>query len=113
MSTVTETLAPVEIWEVMLDDATIKFFEPLVLQPVREHDDEEDEPSETEYLSVRLPKLNIDVFAASHSELVDWVKSDIRKMWEHFVRQDDAKLSNSALILKRNYLAVAEEVSNG
>ncbi|MGL4943953.1 MAG: hypothetical protein ACRC46_12280 [Thermoguttaceae bacterium] len=112
MSTTINTLAPIEIWEVSLDDATIKFFQPLIVEPVRELDDPND-PCEATHLSVRLPKLNIDVFAPTHSELIGWVKSDIRTMWNHFVRKDDAKLNPDAIAVKRNYLAIAEEVSNG
>jgi len=41
-----DLLAPVEIWEVLLDESTIKFHQPLVLTPTWLPDDPE-EPSDT------------------------------------------------------------------
>ena len=111
MSQTTETalLAPFEIWEVMLDNSSIKFHEPLILTPSWVPDDP-DEPDENEYLQIIYPKLNIDVCAETRDELLDWVRSEIFMNWKNFVSKEDSQLIPSTLALKRRYLAVAEVV---
>jgi len=103
-------LAPFEIWEVMLDNSTIKFYEPLVLTPVPLPDDpdEPSRPGENNYVLIERPDLNISVFANTRDELEEFVCSEIRFVWQHFVQADDAKLNVETLAIKKTYLALAE-----
>ena len=104
-----ELLAPFEIWEVLLDNATIKFHAPLVLQPEWLPDDP-DEPSEQKYLCVERPDLNISVFADNRDDLYEFVHSEIRFIWEHFVQADDSQLNRDTKAIKQVYLKLAEVV---
>ena len=105
----TAQLAPFEIWEVPFGNATIKFFEPLVLMPTLVPDDP-DEPDDNEYLQVVCPELNIDVFAENHDDLLGCVLSDLRFIWKHIVSQSDDRLDTKSLAIKRNHLAIAEVI---
>lgn len=107
-----DLLAPFEIWEVMLDNSTIKFHQPLVLQPEWLPDDP-DEPDENEYPSVKCPELNIDVFGEDFDDLAEAVHSTIRFVWEHIVLARDTQLDREGRAIKRRYLAIAEEVIDG
>ena len=102
-------LAPLEIWEVPYDNATIKFHQPLLLTPTRMPLDP-DEPGNVEYLQIIYPKLEIDVCAENRDELLAWVHSEILMNWRLFVSQDDSRLNSDTLAIKRRYLAVAEVV---
>ena len=106
-------LAPIEIWEVPLDDRTaIKFNEPLILKPtpVPEDPEEPSEPGETKYLLVEYPELNISTFADNRDDLLEFVKSDIRFAWRHIVQVSPAELDREMSQIKSNYLCLAEEV---
>ncbi len=105
-------LAPFEIWEVMLDNSTIKFHKPLVLQPEWLPDDP-DEPDENEYPTVKCPELNIDVFAEDFDDLIEFVHSDIRFVWKHIVQAPDTQLDRESRAIKRRWLNLAEEVIDG
>jgi len=105
----TALLVSVEIWEVMLDNSTIKFHKPLVLTPTLMPDDP-DEPEDTEYLQVDDPKLAISSFGMDIEELESAIRSDIRFAWRHFVLADDSQLTPDAKAIKENYLAIAEAV---
>jgi len=102
-------LAPFEIWEVPLDDSTIKFHEPLILTPAWMPSDP-DEPDDNEYLQVVCPELEIDVCAESREDLLEWIRSDIFMNWKHFVSKEDSELNRQTLSLKRKYLSLAEVV---
>jgi len=107
----TDVLAPFEIWSVTLDDnTTIKFHEPLMLTPTWMPDDP-DEPDDNEYLQVIYPELEIDVCAESRDELLEWIHSDVRMNWRHFVSKDDSELNPQTLSIKRKYLSVAEVIN--
>jgi hypothetical protein len=110
-----DVLAPVEIWEVMLDHSTIKFHQPLVLTPTRmlRDSDEPDEVEEVEYMEVEMPKLGISAFGEDRRELLSVIRGDIRMAWKYIVCVEDEKLSTSNLAVKRNYLAIAEEIIDG
>ena len=108
-TTKTALLAPLEIWEVSLDDATIKFHQPLVLTPTWMADDP-DEPSNDEYLQIICPELNIDVWGKDRDDLLEAVMMDIRFVWNHIVLEADEKLDAPSKIIKRNHLAIAEAV---
>ena len=103
------TLAPFEIWEVLLDDSTIKFHEPLVLEPYWLEDDSDD-PDENEYLAVEHPELAISSYGINYDELVSAVQSDIRFAWKHFVQTDDTQLTADARAIKDYYLSIAEVI---
>ncbi len=113
MTTITaalDLLAPFEIWEIPLDNgAYIKFFEPLVLQPEWMPDDSE-EPSDEKYLEVEVPELGISAWGKNRKELWSSVKGDILMLWTRWVQNDDSNLSVETQAVKRNYLAIAEEI---
>jgi hypothetical protein len=109
-ATDTDVLAPFEIWQVMLDDKTaIKFHEPLMLTPTRMPNDP-DEWDDNEYLQIICPELEIDVCAESRDELLEWIRSDVRMNWKHFVSKDDSELNPQTLSIKRKYLSMAEVI---
>jgi hypothetical protein len=105
----TTSFAPLEIWEVLLDNATVKFHQPLILTPTLMPDDPE-EPDDEEYLQIICPELNIDVWAENQEDLLEIVHSEIRFVWKHIVLQDDGKLDAKSKTIKRNHLALAEVV---
>ena len=105
----TDVLAPFEIWEVPFGDKTIKFNEPLMLNPsITPHDEEE--PGDEEYLDVICEELSIDVFADNRDELLEAVHSNIRMNWKHFVCEQDNQLSPQMQAVKRQFLTIAELV---
>jgi hypothetical protein len=106
----TDTLAPFEIWEVPLDNSTIKFHQPLVLTLTWMPDDPE-EPDDSEYLLIDNLPLNIHVFAENREDLLDFTYSDISFVWQNIVRVDDVKLDALSRTIKRNYLNIAEKVN--
>ena len=72
------TLAPFEIWEVPLDDSTIKFHEPLVLTPKRISAD-------GGFWVIEQPELGLSAFGSDHESLWDCVQSCIRMAWKEYV----------------------------
>ncbi|MGL6225636.1 MAG: hypothetical protein ACRC10_03310 [Thermoguttaceae bacterium] len=102
----TEILAPIEIWEVLLDDCYIKFHQPLILQPYWLPD----EPDDNEYLAVTVPTLNISAFGSNRDELLSCVRGDIVSSWKRIVRIPDADLSMRGRGIKSHYLQIAEEI---
>ena len=111
LTTQTDTLAPFEVWQVMLDHSTIKFFEPLLLTPFWLEDDPDD-PDEDEYLAVKRPDLDLSSWGRNRRELWNCICGDIREAWECFVQVPDSRLSEKGKKIKRAYLAIAEEVSD-
>ena len=109
MSQITETtlLAPFEVWEVMLDNSTIKFFKPLVVKPEILPPEE---PGDRTYLTVNIPELGLSAFGTDHESLWDCVQSCIRMAWKEYVCEDDSKLAPLAKSYKDAYLAIAEVV---
>ena len=109
-----DTLAPFEIWEVPIGEATIKFHQPLVLIPHWLEDDpnDPDDPPITgkNYLGVECPELDLSAFGVNRRELWKCICGDVRAVWEHCVRLPDDKLSPANRTVKRNYLAIAEEI---
>ncbi len=101
-------LAPFEIWEVMLDNSTIKFHEPLRLKP-RILD--RGTPGECFY--AEHTELDISAVAVSLDELVSCLRSDIRMIWKHVVQKQDNELTPDDQMLKRRWLAIAEEINDG
>jgi len=107
VATATDILAPFEIWEILLDDSTIKFYEPLVLEPEILPPEEAGDPF---YWTVDVPDLDISAVAINRSELISCVRSDIRMIWDNCVRKDDRFLTPKNRIIKQRYLSMAEEV---
>ena len=107
-----EQIDSFEIWEVMLENSTIKFYEPLILQPVLLPDDPEEPspPGKNNYMLVECPDLNISTFADTREDLLEFIHSDIRFAWRRIVQVDSARLDLQSLQIKRNYLALAEEI---
>jgi len=112
VATLTDILAPFEIWEVPLGYSTIKFFRPLVLTPVPLPDDPEEpsKPGENDYVLIERPDLNISVFANTRDDLEEIVLSNIRLNWTEYVCEKDQKLAPRAKSIKEAYLAIAEVV---
>ncbi|MDR0326957.1 MAG: hypothetical protein LBI05_01535 [Planctomycetaceae bacterium] len=106
-ATKTDLLAPFEIWEVMLDNATIKFFKPLIVKPEILPPEEPGDPT---YWTVDLPELDVSAVGISMEELMNCVRSDIRMIWKNCVRKDDSALTPKNRNIKRQYLLIAEEV---
>jgi hypothetical protein len=104
-TTQTDTLAPIEIREVVLEDTPvirfIRFHEPLKLKP-------EWLPDSDSYAEIVYPELNIDVYGDSHDALVRAVHSDIRFEWRRLVQKRDDELTPQALRVKQNYLEKAK-----
>jgi hypothetical protein len=100
------SLAPFEIWEVMFDNRTIKFHQPLILTPIWMSDDP-DKSDESEYMEVEFPELAISSYGANIEELESAVRSDIRVAWKLYVLADDSQLTPDAVAVKNNYLAIS------
>lgn len=111
MSQITKTdlLAPFEVWEVMLDNSTIKFFKPLVLKPERLPHDPDDLGNE-EYWIIDVPELMISTVGTERQKIQSGVLSDIRDSWKYVVALSDDCLSPRGRKIKQNYLALAEEI---
>jgi len=100
-------LAPFEIWEVMLDDSIIKFFEPFIVQPAILPPDE---PEDSTYWTVDVPKLDLSAVGISLEELESCVRSDIRMTWKQVVRKRNGELMPHDRTIKQRWLAIAEEI---
>ena len=105
MSQMSETvvLAPFEIWEVMLDNSTIKFHKPLILTPKKISADEN-------FWVVEEPELGLSAFGNDCESLWDCVQSCIRMQWKEYVCEDNGNLLPLAKKYKDAYLAIAGEV---
>ena len=103
-------LPPFEIWGVMLDNATIKFFEPLIIQPTILLPEEADDPV---YCTADVPELDLSAVGISFEELESCIRSDIRMTWKRIVRKPDSELTPDDRIIKKRWLKIAEEYSDG
>jgi hypothetical protein len=108
--TETALLAPFEIWEVPLDHATIKFFEPLIVQPKVLPPEE---PGDRTYFTVDVPELDLSAVGISLDELESCLRSDIRMTWKRVVQKHNDELTPNTRTIKRRFLEIAEEVDNG
>jgi hypothetical protein len=113
----TNLLAPIEIWEVPLDEkSVIKFSPALILQPVpildtlTEEDLCDEEIEESGYVVINRPDLNIAIHDNTAEGLRSAVEWDIHFVWTNFVQRDDSALDKELQQVKRNYLAIAEVV---
>ena len=106
----TALLAPFEIWEVMLDQTTIKFFEPLLVQPELLPPEEPGDPT---YWTVDVPDLDLSAVGVSLEELGSCVRSDIRMTWQRIVQKHNDELTPENKVIKRRWLEIAGEISDG
>ena len=109
MSTISklDILAPFEIWEIPFGNRTIKFFEPLLLEPGILPPES---PTDRTYLVVDVPELNISVHADNREDLLDFIHSEIRFIWRHIVLVSDNAQDHESNRIKRNFLAIAEVI---
>jgi len=103
-------LPPFEIWEVMLDNATIRFFKPFYVQPVILRPEEPRDPT---YWTADVPELDISAVGVSLEELSSCIRSDIRMTWNEIVRRHDSELTPNTRIIKKRWLKIAEECTDG
>ena len=101
-------LPPFEIWEVMLDNATIKFFKPFYVQPKIL-----DAGTSAQCYCADCPKLDISAVGISLDELSSCIRSDIRMTWKRIVRKHDSELTPKDRIIKDRWLKIAEEYTDG
>ena len=111
MSQIKETtlLAPFEIWEVMLDQTTIKFHEPLIIQPEVLLPEEPDDPT---YWTVDVPELDLSAVGISLEELGGCVRSDIRMTWKRIVQKRNHELTPDEQKIKKRFIEIAEEIND-
>jgi hypothetical protein len=96
-------LSPLEVSEVEFEGVRLRFKETMRLQP-RLNDDN------PQFVSVEEPRLGLDAFAGTVSDLLDEVAEDLVVVWKHYAKAPDSDLSPKALDLKYRLLAVMEEV---
>jgi len=101
-------LAPFEIWEVPLDDSTIKFNEPLIVKPAIL-----DRGTPEECFCAECPELDISAAGVDIDELSSCLRSDIRMTWKRVLQKQNNKLTAKELAVKRRFLKIAEEVFDG
>ena len=104
----TTLLAPFEIWEVMLDNSTIKFFKPLIVQP-----EVLDRGTPEQCYCADYHEIDVSAVGVSLDELSSCLRSDIRMTWKRIVRKRDDELSSEDRAIKQRFLEIAEEVSDG
>lgn len=96
-------LSPLEMNEVEFEGIRLRFRETIRLQP-RLHDDN------PQFVSIEEPRLGIDAFAGTVSDLLDEVAEELVVVWKHYAKAPDSDLSPKALDLKHSLLAAMDEV---
>ena len=99
---------PLEIWEVMLDDSTIKFFKPLFILPTVL-----DAGTEEECYFAECSEIGVSAVGVDLNELISCLHSDIRIMWKQVVQKPDSKLLPEDRTIKRRFLELAWETNDG
>ncbi len=99
-------LSPLEVNEVEHEGLRLRFKETVRLQP-RLNDEN------PQFVSIEEPRLGLDAFAGTVSDLLDEVAEDLVVVWKHYAQAPDTTLSPKALELKYRLLAVMEEVPVG
>jgi hypothetical protein len=90
------------ISEIACGECLLQFREPLTLSP---------EPTETkQYLILRHDDLDIDVIALTREELLNELHEQIDVLWREYAKEEDARLTPAALVLKRRLLDAIQEV---
>ena len=98
----------VEIWEVILDDVSIKFNERISI-PITVLD----KGTEEECLFAEYPEIGVSAVGIDFEELRSCLHSDIRLMWKRVFQRPDGELSLKDKAIKQRFLELAEEISNG
>ena len=98
-----DVLAPFEIWEVMLDNSTIKFFEPLAIKPTIL-----DRGTPGECFYAECPELDVSAVGVDLDELLSCLRSDIRMNWKRIVQKRTDELTVNEQRTKKRWLAIAE-----
>jgi hypothetical protein len=96
-------LSPLEVNEVEHEGVRLRFKETVRLQPRLNQDN-------PQFVSVEEPRLGLDAFAGTVSDLLDEVAEDLVVVWRHYAKVPDSDLSPKALELKHCLLAALEEV---
>lgn len=66
---------------------------------------------ETEQLyQISFPKLDIDVYEYTRSDLENAVSEQILFLWNEYAKESDDKLTKDAILLKHKLLKLIEEV---
>ena len=107
-TTESTALAPFEIWEVMLDDSTIKFNEPLAIKPRIL-----DQGTSGECFYAEYPELDVSAVGVDLDELLSCLRSDIRMNWKRIVQKRTNELSVHEQRVKQRWLEIAEEINDG
>ena len=62
--------------------------------------------------TARADKIGLDAFAATRDELAAEIRDQLAMLWKEYALADDAELTKSARVVKRNLLATFEEAHN-
>jgi len=98
----------VEIWEVMLDNSTIKFNDRFVIPCTVL-----DKGTAEECLFAEFPEVGVSAVGVDFEELRSCLHSDIRMTWKRVFQTPDNKLTLEDKAIKQRFLELAEEISNG
>ncbi len=104
-----EDITPLDCSEFVIHEVdcgakVLRFKQPLELTP---------EPSESkQLLFLEKPDLGISVYGQTRDELLAEINEQIVVLWNEYAREDDDKLTDSALELKNALLAMIEEAKN-
>ncbi len=99
-------LSPLEITEVEHRGVRLRLREPLHLEPRLGVEN-------PHFLTVEDPRLGLDAFAGTVSELVDEVNESLVVGWRNYAQAADEELSQKAIELKHSLLAAMDEVPVG
>lgn len=99
-------LSPLELRAVEHEGVRLRFKEAVLLQPRLSQDN-------PQFVRIEEPRLGLDAFAGTVSDLLDEVAEDLVVVWKHYARASDSELSLGALQLKARLIATIEEVPVG
>ena len=97
-----------EIWEVILNNSSIKFFKPLLVVPTLL-----DQGTPGECYFAECPEIGLSAVGVDLEELSSCLRSDIRMTWKRIVQTHDNELSSHDRNIKRRFLELAEEIHDG
>ena len=101
-------LVPFEIWSVMLDDKTIRFFEPLIIKPRIL-----DRGTPAECFCAECAELDLFAVGVDLDELLSCLRSDIRMTWKRVVQKHTNALTADERRVKQRWLNIAEVINDG
>lgn len=97
-------LSPIEFGEIAQDGLRLRFKSPICFVPVL--DDSQ------QLFVLKEERFGLDICAYTRGEIIEDAKSEIVFLWNEYALASDADLTEGALALKRNLLALLE-ASNG